>query len=204
MRFFKSSLFAAFLCLSSVLFAQSAGELEPGIAAPDTGTVFALDPSASGSTLKSIHPTEISSNSHAASNFARSMVYAGPHRGVELQGAKADTVFAAWPHAFYVRVGVGDEADIMRNRVALVALNAKKDRREVFVFTQNIFGGQAERHAGDVPVTKTDVHGGWLKMVPDAALEPGEYGIVFMPKDARSFPELVYDFSVAGAPSKKK
>jgi hypothetical protein len=187
---------ACFVLTPIATFAQSAA-LPNGLSFPLNGTVFALDGSANGKALQQLHPSEIVSNSHAASNFARSMVYSGPRASVELAGLNAAVHLNSDKGSFFVRLG-GDDPELLRGRVALIRLTQTTNRRVVSTFSQNIFGGQRTRKYDIVAVTKTDVpDSNWLKLTPDVALTPGEYGIVFMPKDPAFIPDSVYDFDVA-------
>lgn len=144
-----------------------------------------------------LHPSEIATNTHAGSNLARGLVYAGPRATFELSGLNAAVHLNAASCIFYVRL-VGDDPELSRRRLALVHLKQTADRRVVSTYSQNVFGGQRARKYDVVDVTKTDVlNGDWLKLSPEAPLTPGEYGIVFMPKDPSFAPDAVYDFDVA-------
>ncbi len=176
----------------------------PGITLPSSGTVFAVDTKDGTPDLVQLHGSEITLNSHAGSNFARSAVYAGPRSTVELKGmSSAATLHVSQP-ALYVRL-YGDDLELLRNRVQLVRLYPEKDRRTVLAFSMNIFGGKRKRTADDISISKSDTSDPtWLKLIPTTALEPGEYGIVFMPKDVNSGPDVVYDFSIPGSETKPK
>ena len=158
--------------------------------------VHAVDLRNGGAIVVQLHPTEITSNSHAVGNFARSAVYAGPHSSVELKGAGSAVRLASAQTSFLVRL-TGDDPELLRGRVHLIRLQPTKDRRVVATFSQNIFGGQHSKRFDDVPVIKTDVEPDtWLKVAPEMPLEPGEYGLAIMPKDPNLFPDVVYDFEV--------
>lgn len=189
--------FVALLASAPVFaFAQSDG-VPAGVSLPSTGTVFAMGGGGKGTGLQQLHPSEIVSNSHAASNFARSMVYSGPRASVELAGLNAAVHLSNGNDAFFVRLG-GDDPELLRGRVTLIRLTQTTNRRVVSTFSQNIFGGQRARKYNVVAVTKTDVpESSWLKLTPETPLEPGEYGIVFLPKDTAFIPDTVYDFDVA-------
>ena len=160
---------------------------------PTSGTIFAMD---GDKGMVQLHPSEIVSNSHAGSNFARSMVYSGPRASVELEGLSAAVHLTSDKASFLVRLA-GDDSELLRGRVALIRLRQGSKRRVVSTFSQNIFGGQRNRAYDVVAVTKTDVSdGNWLKLTPDVPLPPGEYGIVFLPKDSWLFADTVYDFDV--------
>lgn len=203
-------LLSTLLC-ATLLPAQSEKnvvEIAPGVTLPATGTIYGLDSglgsAAKGPSLLQLHPTEILANTHAGSNFARSMVYAGPHSSIEIGGVSSAATFHTSQAVFYVRLG-GDEPELLRNRVKILRLWSVKDRRVVSEFSMNIFGGHRKQQYDEIPASKSDVEGtNWLKLTPQSPLEPGEYGIVFMPKDPNFFADSVYDFNVAGDPAPKK
>jgi hypothetical protein len=205
----RASLLCALLCSTSLLPGQEDKrnpEVAPGVTLPSTGMIYGLDNLDKKPSLLQIHPTEIHDNSHAGSNFARSMVYAGPHRTIELSGISSAATFHTTQAVFYVRL-TGDDPELLRNRVKLIQLKQIRDRRIVSDFSMNVFGGQRSQHYDEVPIAKSDVPGTpWLKLVLQSPLEPGEYGIVFMPKDPSFFADAVYDFSVAddAAPQPKQ
>jgi len=175
-------------------------EIAPGITLPTDGvyTVFALDTTANGPVLLHIQPHEVVSSSHAATNFLRAQIYSGPHSSTEVDGPHAPISLASTKAVLFVRI-VGENAEIMRSWVHLLWLQPNKKRREVSDFSRNIFGGQHTRNVDDVPFDIEMVEGtDWLKITPKDPLLPGEFAVAFLPKDVNQYPEVVYDFSVAG------
>ena len=159
--------------------------------------IHAMDARSGGAVLVPLHATEITSNSHAVGNFARSAVYAGPRASVELKGAGAAIRLESGQSSFLVRL-TGDDPELLRGRVHLIRLQPARDRRVVATFSQNIFGGQHTKKFDDVPIMKADVEPDtWLKVTPEMPLEPGQYGLAIMPRDPSLFPDVVYDFEVA-------
>ena len=146
--------------------------------------------------MTQIHASEVTLNSHAAGNLARSAAYLGPRAGLEVKGLNAPVHLAAGGTTFYVRIN-SDDPELMRKRIHLVRLQQTKDRRVVASYSQNVFGGQREKKYNEVEVLKEDAEPDvWLKLVPKTPLVAGEYGIVIMPKDASMWPDAVYDFDV--------
>lgn len=197
---FIAQLLCAGLCLLSVS-AQSTTSvstgLPDGIVLPKSGTVFALDRKGEHSTLIQIHASEIASNSHAGSNAARSLVYSGPRSSIELKGLNAAVTLADARATFYVRIN-SDDPELMRARVHLIHLEQTKKNRVVSLFSQNIFGGNRQKKYDDIAIEKSNIEPDvWLQVAPSKPLEPGEYGIVFMPDDKAFSPESVYDFDIA-------
>ena len=177
--------------------AMSTQTLPEGISLPKTGTVYALDTKDKNAELVQLHASEIVSNSHAAGNLARSMVYAGAHASVELKGLNAAVEVKDAHTSFLVRLN-SDDPEVTRSRVHLIRMDQTKDRRVVSSFSQNVFGGQRAKKYNDIAILKKDVDPDvWLEITPLSPLGPGEYGVVFMPADAAYSPDVVYDFDVS-------
>lgn len=188
---------AALLCSATLCHGQNATELAPGVPWPQLGVVITADSDISASKAIVVHSSEVKFNSHAGGNFARSVVYAGPKSGVEVKGEHAATMLRNASPTLYVRLS-SDDPDTQRRRITLLRLQPVKDGREVVQFTSNIFGGSRKRVEESIPVTKQDVEGStWVKVVPEKPLESGEYAIAFVPTVVVSFPDQIYDFTVA-------
>ncbi|HVG27947.1 MAG TPA: hypothetical protein VM865_10105 [Acidobacteriaceae bacterium] len=168
----------------------------PAVDLPPNGMVFAHQNGTSASAVVPLHATEIKSNSHAAGNFARALVYAGPHAGVELSGTRAPITLPATT-VLYVRLS-SEHPDLDRERATLVRLQEKQDSRQVLEYSRNIFGGSLKRKADEIAVEKTEVEGQLvLRITPVKPLEPGEYGLTFLPKDPAQYSDVVFDFTVS-------
>ncbi len=200
-------LLPAALFATSLVSAQTGAglpEAAPGVPLPSTGTIFVVDQVHEAPALRQLHPSEIHYNSHAAGNFARSAVYAGPHSSTEIVGISSAVTLHTNHAVLYVRLS-GDDPEVMRNRVTLIRLKSEKDKRVVSEFSMNIFGGHRSRYYDEVPASKSDVPDtSWLKLTPEAPLEPGEYAVVFLPQDKSLFADSVYDFTVGGDPLPRK
>jgi hypothetical protein len=197
MKFFRRvTASVAFLYLAAAL-AQSPTEIAPGISLPATGAMVAVDRDATGSKTVALHATEIKSDGHAGSNFARGLVYSGPHATIELDGLSAAVVVHTATPVFYVRLA-SDDPDMQRNRLTLIRLKPAKTTRIAADFSANVFGGSRKRQDDEIAVEKTDVeNGAWLKVTPTAPLKPGEYGLAYIPKDKLLFADTIYDFSIS-------
>ena len=187
-------LFAAAFAYGQDATAPSTGSgLPAGVSLPRTGMVYVFD--GAGELIK-VHPTEILSNSHAAGNMARGIIYAGPRATVELQGLRSEIHLNSRQPLLYVRLNL-EEPDLTRRQIHLIRLEQTKDRRVVLTFGQNVFGGHRSKHYDDIAIDKADAEPDvWLKITPSAPLAPGEYGIVLMPSDVGLSPDTVYDFDV--------
>jgi hypothetical protein len=191
------------VCLSATtLMAQSNAPATAFHASqlPSNGSVYAVD--GNNQPLK-IHASETKYNPHAAGNFARSFVYAGPQSSVEVEGVVSTTVLPTTTPILYVRIN-GDEPELIRNRVALVALGEDEKSRIIALYSANVFGGHHKRTMKEVKVTKSDTDDPqWLKLTPVGPLDPGPYAIVILPKDVLAIPDTVYDFNIPGVPKPK-
>lgn len=189
-------IFMVVAAASNVVLAQDGAVLPAGLSLPTKGGMYAVEVSGSGGALTQLHASEISVNSHAGSNFARSMVYAGSRAGWELKGLNAATHLRGTGLSFLVRLP-DDDAELVRGRVTLLRLHQTEKNRVAAGFSQNMFGGQRKRQQDVIEVTKVDVQGGsWLMVTPAKTLEPGEYGLAVLPKDSNVFADAVYDFDV--------
>ena len=197
------SLFTLYLPIAPAQNTSStpAATLPGGVVLPNTGTVFAVVYKGSDPEPVQLHPSEASVNGHAAGNFARGLVYMNPHATVELKGQHSATSLSDGHDSFFIRIGSSDDVELQRERIHLIRLDETENTRVVTRYSQNIFGGQRRKKFNDIPIAKSTVkQSSWLKIMPEKPLPPGEYGIVFMPKDPIASPDVVYDFNV---PSEK-
>jgi len=183
------------LCLavsSSCLVAAQSNH----ITLPSTGTVIVVATAKGDPVPTAIHASEPKFNTQAGGNFARAMVYANQHRALELEGKTSAAQIQGNFQAIYIRIG-SEDPEVVRNRVTLLALDQDKETRVIARFSNNVFGGQHKRNIVQVAVNKEDAEEGrFLKLIPQVPLKPGEYGIVFMPKDVNFVGDLIYDFTI--------
>ncbi|MFT4113561.1 hypothetical protein [Silvibacterium sp.] len=175
----------------------STPEVAPGIHLPERGSYSMLVEKSSKPSLVVLHGSELVSNTHAGSNFARSIVYAGPRRTVEIANLTSEVEVATKSPTFFARIP-DDDPDTFRNRLSLIKLKPGKDTRICIEFSANVFGGSRKREVQEIAITKTDMDGGaWVKFTPEQPLEPGEYAVVELPKDKLLTPTVFYDFGVS-------
>jgi hypothetical protein len=167
-------------------------EVEPGVTL--TSPVSAVEHTPSGPKITALHPTAIASNAHTGSNVARGLVYSGQHNTIEIPGTVSANILTSAP-TFYVRIDPDDPNDL-RSEITLLRLKPGKQTRLVLNLTANTFGGGRKRKMDEIPVSKADVPGGWLKITPQSPLAPGEYGLMFLPANPTMFADRVYDFSI--------
>ena len=187
------SFMLALFALSIPLQLAAQSEVEPGVRL--ASQVSAIEPTPDGPQVIAVHATAIASNTHTGSNVARGLVYSGQHNTIEIPGLTSATVLNGLNPFFYIRIDVEDPND-QRGQVTLLRLKPQKETRLALNMTANSFGGGRKRKMDEVAITKGEVKDGWLKVTLPAPLTPGEYGIMFLPKDTNMFTDRVYDFSV--------
>jgi hypothetical protein len=195
--FQRTQALVSLFVFSFIAQAQNSPEIAPGVSLPATGAIVALDTVNGHPQAVTLHASEVKYNPHAAGNVARSLIYNGPHSSVEVEGTASKSSLVTTQPVFYIRLS-SEDAEIQRNRLTLVRLMPDKKSRVVLELSANIFGGSRKRYVDDVAVAKIDVEGtSWLKIVPTQALTPGDYALLFLPKDQVMFPDSVYDFSIS-------
>jgi hypothetical protein len=187
----KSLLAILFLSLS--LHAPAQTEVEPGVSV--SSVISAVEPSSNGPQVTPLHPAAIASNTHTGSNLARGLVYSGQHNTIEIAGLTSTTVLRGTTPFFYIHIDTEDPND-QRAELTLLRLKPLKETRLALNMTANTFGGGRKRKMDEVAVIKSETNNGWVKITPSVALPPGEYGIMFLPKDTNMFTDRVYDFKI--------
>ena len=171
-----------------------------------TGTVWALDQSADSPQLVHLRYAGTEVNNHKASNILKSnlgpFVYK-PKVTVEVEGDKAAVRLRSTSPVMFIRCSVqddaapGSKAESTRTDWALLVLTAKDDRRiaSTMAFTQ--FTGSAKRSEGQVEIAIEKFGAtSWYKITPKKPLEPGEYGLVQLPRVQNQFPTRIFDFAI--------
>jgi hypothetical protein len=202
-----------FACRSAALLAVAALTFYGQSAAPTVapgltisgGAIWAVDRFDGKTELVPMHHSTVEVNNHTGSNVAGALAgsfFYHPKMTTELPGVYARTVLHAMRPAIYIHVGQDsdsgnqdDKSDTMT--LALVHATVKNDHR-IFAKVQfTSLTGHAKRADGIVETTTENLPGGWLKLMPDAALDVGEYAITPIMKTQNTFAAVVYDFSLA-------
>jgi hypothetical protein len=195
----------------SSIFALSVGSLQaqsvtvaPGLSIPSGNVPWALDRYEGKLQLVPIHHSTVEINNHKGANVAGSLAgsfFYKPKMTTELPGLHARTILHDSRPAIYVHMnedpGSGGET-AAGNTATWVVVRASltKDHR-VFAkvqFTQ--LTGNSKRAEGIVEGTTETLPGGWLKLTPKVALEPGEYAAMPIFKVQNTFSTVVYDFTL--------
>lgn len=180
-------------------FAGAQNNAPTPLTLPATGSMFATDVVNGKTSLVELRPSDISANHHAGKNFVRGLVAADPRNTLELAGASSATTLHTSHSTIYMRLSSDDPA-LTTERLTLLRVKPVDDHRVVATMRENIVGGHRERQQEEVPIRKGVAQGtSWLKVMPEAPLAPGEYAVVFAPKDTTSLSTKVYDFNVVDA-----
>ena len=190
-------------------------QIAPGIELPSHGDVWVLDSSGSAGHLVRLKYSVVHVNLHRGANFGRSMAWPVGGRiqnTVEISGAAATARVSNNDPVFYVRSILADpeEAAVITApgaKLALLRLRPEKDVRvlETLAYTQLSGAAHAKDDAIKLSLERipdTD----WLKAIPAQPLAAGEYALTWVATKANdaSFPEIVYDFGVAGSAAQQQ
>ena len=196
--------FAALLLLSGSLLHGQAFTVAPGLTITNGSVPWALDEFHGKPQLVPIHHSTIEFNNHKGANVAGSLAgsfFYKPKMTTELAGLHARTVLHLTQPSIYVHSiddpEPGGESAASNTMVwAIVRATLAKDRR-VFAkvqFTQ--LTGNARRTDGLLETTAETLPGGWIKLTPKGALEPGEYAVTPIMKTQNTFSTVIYDFTL--------
>jgi len=185
----------------------------PGIRLPSQGGVFLLDQFAGQPQLVEVVQNGSELNRNTTGNILRATInpLAGSKQTIELAGLHAQIQSHLTQPAIYVNIEPEppeatkdsksspplDPAERFR-LVRLDEKTRKNDRKSGARVVSNYkiaFYGKVKEQQTIMPATVQPVSGGWLKIVPEARLAPGEYALleVLGPKAINSF---VWDFGV--------
>ena len=127
----------------------------------------------------------------------------------ELVGGASKSRFNNRTPAIYVRKAAEDEeaeeeqsqsspdAKLIQSHYVLLRLQVDDDRRVVYTFTAWQAGIKQGRHVDEVESATVEVeNGAWVKITPKQPLEDGEYAVVRLPDDKKSYEPYVYDFGI--------
>ena len=199
-----ASCFISLVVLSSASLRAQSLTVAPGLTISSGALPWALDHFQGQVELVPIHHSTVEVNNHKGANVAGSLAesfFYKPKMTTELAGLQARTVIHDANFSIYFHVEVdpdssGDSATSNTPTWALVRATLTKDHR-VFAkiqFTQ--LTGNANRVDGVMETTTETLPGGWLKLTPKKALDPGEYAVTPIFKMQNTFSTVVFDFTL--------
>ena len=171
-------------------------EVAPGVYLP-ASSVSVVDHDSKGEVKAfRLESAVMASDPHTGSNIAKGAVFVNQHNSIQIVGKSAPTVLQDAQPSFYVRLP-DEHRDLMRSQVTLIRMKPTVETRIAIEFSANSFGGHRKRKIDGIQVEKTDVQGGdWVKVTPSKPLDPGEYGLMFLPQDPNAYSQTIYDVSV--------
>jgi hypothetical protein len=170
----------------------------PGLQLPTSGGVFLLDTFSGQPSLVELIQVPGVLNRGTSGIFHSAIIPGNASKlRLELKGSHARTQAHVSLPQLFVRVAASDEAGQITSsdRFRIVRLEPKKDSRVLANVSVTMAGKQSDTLQPFVPVRVEGFHEGWLKVVPLADLEPGEYALVEMLGRSR-FNSDAWDFGV--------
>jgi hypothetical protein len=198
-------------------------QVAPGLRLPEDSGVFLLDTFQSQPQLVLLQQNLGEVNANRKGNILRSAInpIASIKQTIELDGSHASVQAHAILPAFYVtldqeqvassdsRAAAGPQQPVQPeqpeqpwDRFHIVRVQSKKGKRIIGDVKISPLG-KASQQQNLIPTTSQRLNGGWVKVTPANALEPGEYALVEMlGKDGMN--TYVWDFGVnPSAPANK-
>jgi len=190
----------------------------PGLRLPEDGGVFLLDTFQSHPQLAMLQQTSGELNRNRKGNILHAAInpIASSKQTIELEGLHAVVQAHANLPAIYIRLdpeqaleasssgtqGPSQAAqpqqpqqpELPWDRFHIVRVQSKKDKRIVGAIKINPLG-KASQEQNLIITTSQRMTGGWLKVTPASALEPGEYAVVEM-LGREGMNTFVWDFGV--------
>jgi hypothetical protein len=170
-------------------------EVSPGLRLPEEGGVFLFDNLAGQPQLAELQQTGGQVKKNMKGNILRAAInpIASAKQTVELEGAHAKTQAHTPQPTFYINIDqdTGVSADAQKNalpakpidplRFRIVRMEAKGDKR-VAGNIKIAITGKVSQQQNLVPSNSALLAGtnGWVRVVPEASLTPGEYAVVEM------------------------
>ncbi|MBV9623524.1 MAG: hypothetical protein JOZ14_06045 [Acidobacteria bacterium] len=162
----------------------------PGLRLPSEGGVYVLDTYLSEPQLVALDQSNGEVNRHVGRNVLRAAInpVAGTKHTIELAGPSAKVQVHASLPAFYVNLEPDEESSESSSQPAtneawdrfrVVRVQVKGDKRIVGAIKTAVYGKVTQEQQW-VATTAEQLGEGWVKVTPQAALEPGEYALAEM------------------------
>jgi hypothetical protein len=182
-------------------------QVAPGLHLPDAGGMFLFDTFQNQAQLALLQQNTGEVNRNTKTNILRSAInpIASSKQTIELEGLHASVQAHASLPAIYVNVDEDQSSDPSASlgpqqpqqpwdRYHLVRADAKKGKRIIGNIKISPLG-KANQEQNVILTNAQKLTGGWVKITPLSALEPGEYAVVEMlGKDGMN--TYVWDFGV--------
>jgi hypothetical protein len=198
-------------------------QVAPGLRLPEEGGIYLLDNFQTQPQLVLLQQDAGEVNRNRTGNILRSAInpIASSKQTIELDGSHAAVQAHATVPAFYVsldqeqapspssQAATGPQQPVQPqqpempwDRFHIVRVQSKKGKRIIGDIKVSPLGKSSQQQ-NLIPTTSQRLNGGWIKVTPASALDPGEYALVeLLGKDGMN--TYVWDFGVnPSAPANK-
>jgi hypothetical protein len=175
-----------------------------GLRLPSEGGVYALDTYMGLPQLLPLDQSSGEINRNTAHNVLRATInpVAGAKHTIELAGPSAKVQAHASLPSLYINIeGTGEDdtssspaAELPWDRFRIVRLQSKGDKRIVGSIKVAVYG-KVSQGQDQIPATAEQLGEGWVKLTPNAPLDPGEYAVVEV-LGRQGINSYVWDFGV--------
>jgi hypothetical protein len=172
--------------------------IAPGVRLPDGGGVFLLDTFKNQPQLVEIVQNSGEINKQTGRNILRATInpIASSKQSIERKGAHARVQAHTTTPEIYIDIDMDTQSQPLdlANHFRIVKLQEKKDMRVLGNLKISMIG-KVSRQQSFISAGAEKFSGDWVKVIPQEALEPGEYAVVEMltPKEMNLY---VWDFGV--------
>jgi len=178
----------------------------PGLRLPEDGSVMLLDTFESQPQLVQLQQTSGELDKNSKTNVLRAAIspITSAHQNIEIEGPHAQIQAHTTLPAIYVNLQASDATPAAQSekpqqpeqpwdRFHIVRAQSKKDKRVVAQVKISPLK-KVSQQENLIPTTSQQLTGGWVKVTPTAALDPGEYAVVeLMGNEMNAY---VWDFGV--------
>jgi hypothetical protein len=163
-------------------------QVAPGLRLPEDGAVLLLDAFENQPQLVELPQNSGEINQDRKGNILRAAInpVASAKQNIELPGPHAKVQSHVAVPAIYIKLEPPDQAAAATNqpqepwdRFRIVRMQTKQDKRIVGDIKIAIYG-KVKQEQKLVPTSAVELSGGWVKITPSDALDPGEYAVVEM------------------------
>jgi len=155
----------------------------PGLRLPETGGIFLLDNFQGQPQLVELTQNSGDLNKDVKGNILKNTInpLAGNKQSIELRGARSAIQGHLNRPSVYVNFDPNAEATkpaaVGSGHYGIVRLESKKDVRVVGTINVAITGKVSQKESL-IACSRESMTGGWIKLTPNADLQPGEYAVV--------------------------
>jgi hypothetical protein len=161
-------------------------QVAPGLRLPEDGSMMLLDTFQNQPQLIELEQNGAQLNRNRKQNVLKAAVdpAAGSKQPIELEGLHAKVQAHVGLPSIYVNLAPSEEASPgpelpqqASDRFRILRMKSKNGKRIVGDIKISILG-KVSQEESLVPTTSEELTGGWVKVTPTSALEPGEYAVV--------------------------